>query len=230
MQTNKLNIRNIFITCVSCLLFVTIVKAQQPPFWNEIQAFKQQDSLQMPPKNAILFIGSSSFTMWKNVQEMFPGYTIVNRGFGGSSLPDVIRYANDIIFPYQPKQVVIYCGENDIASDTVDSREVTERFKTLFHLIRQRIPGIPVVFVSMKPSPSREKYLPVIRQANQMINNFLWQQGNAGYVDVYTRMVDANGKPVPALFLQDMLHMNEQGYKIWQEAIQPFLLKKSNPI
>jgi lysophospholipase L1-like esterase len=217
-------IRHIILSFIFSLLSVVTLQAQQPAFLNEIQEFKKRDSLNPPPKNAILFVGSSSFRMWNNVQEMFPGYTIINRGFGGSSLPDVIRYANDIILPYQPKQVVIYCGENDIASDVSDV-EVTERFKTLFNLLRKQMPGLPIVFVSMKPSPSREKYFTVIKQANQMIYNFLWQQSQVGYVDVFSRMLDADGKANRSLFLQDMLHMNQEGYKIWQDAIRPYLLK-----
>ena len=93
------------------LLFLRVggIQAQNthPPFWDDIQAFKKQDSIHPPPKNAILFVGSSSFTKWTSVQKDFPGYTIINRGFGGSSLPDVIRYQNDVIFPYHPKQVVV---------------------------------------------------------------------------------------------------------------------------
>ena len=112
-----------------------------PPFWNDIQNFKKQDSISFPPKNAILFIGSSSFTLWKDVQQYFPGYTIVNRGFGGSTLLDQLRYADDIIFPYEPKQIVIYCGENDLASsDNIHAADVVQRFKTLFAMIRQNLP------------------------------------------------------------------------------------------
>ena len=217
-------IRHIILSFIFSLFSVVTLQAQQPAFLNEIQEFKKRDSLNPPAKNAIVFVGSSSFRMWNNVQEMFPGYTIINRGFGGSSLPDVIRYANDIILPYQPKQVVIYCGENDIASDVSDV-EVTERFKTLFNLLRKQMPGLPIVFVSMKPSPSREKYFAVIKQANQMIYNFLWQQSQVGYVDVFSRMLDSDGKANRSLFLQDMLHMNQEGYKIWQDAIRPYLLK-----
>ena len=198
--------------------------AKKPAFYDDIIAFKKQDSLNPPPKGAILFIGSSSFTKWKNVQEMFPGYTIINRGFGGSSLPDVTRYANNIIFPYEPKQIVIYCGENDVASGA-DSKVVSDRFKTLFLLIRQHIPGIPIVFISMKPSPSREKFAPVVIQGNQIIKNFLWTQGNSIYVDVYKLMLDENGKNRPELFVEDMLHMNQEGYKIWQQALLPYLKK-----
>ncbi len=96
------------------LLFFIVTVRAQTPFFSDIHHFKKLDSTQLPPKNAILFVGSSSFTKWANVQDYFPLYPIINRGFGGSSLPDVIQYANDIIFPYQPKQIVIYCGENDI--------------------------------------------------------------------------------------------------------------------
>ena len=95
--------------------------------------FKKQDSLNPPPANAILFVGSSSFRKWTDVSNYFPGYTIINRGFGGSTLPDVIRYTNDIIIPYHPKQVVIYCGDNDLASsDAITADSVFERFRVLF--------------------------------------------------------------------------------------------------
>lgn len=161
---------------VSCLRAFS--QKEKQPFYDEIRVFKTQDSLNQPPARPVLFVGSSSFRLWSNLQDAFKGYQVINRGFGGSSLPDVIRYADDIIIPYQPKQIVIYAGENDIASDTVDSKMVAERFKTLFNLIRQKLPAVPIVFVSMKPSPSREKYLPVIKQANQIIKNLLWQQGN----------------------------------------------------
>src|SRR5689334_20477657 len=104
------------------LIVFTVAKAQDnPPFWNDIQNFKKQDAQKAPPKNAILFVGSSSFTNWTDVSDYFPGYTIINRGFGGSSLPDVIRYADDIIFPYHPKQIVIYCGENDLVAADADT-------------------------------------------------------------------------------------------------------------
>src|ERR1700712_5521146 len=125
---------------IAVICFTTVhAQEKKPAFYDDIMAFKKQDSLNPPPKGAILFVGSSSFTKWKNVQNMFPAYTIINRGFGGSSLPDVIRYANDVIFPYQPKQVVIYCGENDVASGNVDSKLVADRFKTLFELIRSKL-------------------------------------------------------------------------------------------
>src|SRR6476619_4605039 len=106
----------IFTFFLLCTISFQPLKAQEtPPFYSDIQLFKKQDSLHFPPGNAILFVGSSSFTKWVDVQDYFRGYTIINRGFGGSSLEDVIRYADVIIFPYNPRQIVIYCGENDLA-------------------------------------------------------------------------------------------------------------------
>src|SRR5687767_10997085 len=149
-----------FVLVVLLWAGILFAQDQKPAFWDDIQAFKRQDSLSFPAKNAILFIGSSSFTMWKDVQKDLPSHTIINRAFGGSSLPDIIRYANDIISPYHPKQIVIYCGENDLAaSDTVTAKLVFSRFKQLFTIIRNRYPKVKVTYVSMKPSPSRQLLL-----------------------------------------------------------------------
>ena len=208
-----------------------------PPFWNDIQKFKKQDSISFPPKNAILFIGSSSFTMWKDVQNYFPGYTIVNRGFGGSTILDQIRYADDIIFPYEPIQIAIYCGENDLASsDTVTATIVADRFRQLFQVIREKTKA-PILYISMKPSPSRKHLFQKMREANQSIALFLSKSDvRAGltnknvYVDVHQKMLNEAGQPIPDLFLKDSLHMNEKGYAIWQKEIQPYLLKEVQPV
>ena len=217
------------ITHAAILIFLILpgfAQEQNVPFYNDVLAFKKQDSIKAPPKGAILFIGSSSFTMWADVQKHFPGYTIINRGFGGSSLTDQIRFANDIVFPYQPKQVVIYCGENDLAgNDTVSGQTVLNRFKFLFEMIREKLPGIPIVFVSLKPSPSRAHLFSKMKTANSLIKSFLASQPKTAFVDVYSLMLLPNGKPRPEIFLSDSLHMNPKGYAIWQKAIQPHLMK-----
>jgi lysophospholipase L1-like esterase len=195
-------------------------------FRSDIENFKKQDSSNPPPQHAILFVGSSSFTKWTDVQSYFPEYKIINRGFGGSSLPDLIRYADDIIFPYHPKQVVIYCGDNDLAfSDTVSARTVFERLAILFQLIRAKIPNENIVFVSIKPSPSRARLMPKEEVANGMIKEYLAAEKDASFVDVYHLMLDNKGKPVDSIFIEDKLHMNAKGYAIWKKAIEPYLLK-----
>ena len=200
--------------------------AAQRPYEEAIAAFKKQDSIKRPPKNAIVFAGSSSFTKWTDIQSYFPGYTIINRGFGGSTLPDVILYVNDIVIPYHPKQVVIYCGDNDLAySDTVTANLVAQRFKQLFYLIRKGLPKATINYISIKPSPSRAYLMPKMQQANALIKSFLKSQKNTSYIDVFNPMLAANKKPRPEIFIEDSLHMNKKGYQIWQKAIKPYLLK-----
>ena len=200
--------------------------AQVPPFYNDVQVFKKMDSVQAPAKNAILFVGSSSFTKWKDAQDYFPAHTIVNRAFGGSSLPDMIRYADDIIFSYQPKQIVIYCGENDFAtSDTVTAAIVFNRFKQLFQLIRKRMPAVSIAYVSIKPSPSRERLWPKMVEGNALIKKYLKHKKYTAFIDVYHAMLKEDGKVMQDIFLEDNLHMNAKGYAIWQRVMEPYLLK-----
>lgn len=209
------------------LISFKIVSAQETlPFYNEIQNFKKLDSAKFPPKNAILFVGSSSIRKWEDVQDYFPNVKVINRGFGGSELPDAIRYANDIIIPYHPRQIVIYSGENDLAySDTITPAIVLRRFESLFTIIRSALPLVPIIYISIKPSPSRENLMPKMVDANNLIKQYLQSKKKTVFVDVYHKMLNKDGKPMNDIFLEDNLHMNAKGYHIWQKAIQPYLIK-----
>jgi len=160
------------------------------------------------------------------VQKYFPGYPIINRGFGGSSLPDLIRYTDDIIIPYRPKQIVIYCGENDFAaSDNVSVNTVVNRFRQLFTLIRHQYGDVPIAYISMKPSPSRSRLLTKFIQANALIKDFLEAQKNTAFINVWDGMLKPDGTPIDDIFVEDRLHMNDKGYAIWQKIIEPYLVK-----
>ncbi|MBC7847650.1 MAG: G-D-S-L family lipolytic protein [Flavobacterium sp.] len=211
---------------LSLLAFFVFNTVQSQKFQAEVLAFKKLDSISFPPSNAILFIGSSSFTKWKDVSSYFPNYTIVNRAFGGSTLLDVIHFEKEVIFPYKPKQIVIYCGENDIASsETISEKIVFERFKILYDDIRKVFPKVSIVYVSMKPSPSRWKMKERLIKGNELISEFIKSQKNTVFVSVWEKMLDSDNKPIPTIFLEDQLHMNAQGYSIWQKIIEPVLLK-----
>jgi lysophospholipase L1-like esterase len=208
-----------------CSLFLTSHLMAQP-FADEIGQFKKEDALRPPPANSILFVGSSSFRKWTDMSSYFPGYTIINRGFGGSSFPDLIRYANDIIVPYHPKQIVIYCGDNDLAaSDSITADSVFERFRVLFEMIRTSLPSENIVYVSIKPSPSRVRLREKMEKANLLIKTYLSINSHASFVDVYHKMLNPDGSIMTDIFLEDNLHMNAKGYAIWQKAITPYLSK-----
>lgn len=208
------------------LFSTATLSAQTPAFRKEINVFLKADSIAMPAKGQILFVGSSSFTFWKDVQQYFPNHPIINRGFGGSGLRDLIRYANEIIIPYQPKQIIIYCGENDLA-DSVGTkpRQVLRRYKTLMSIIRKKLKHVPVVFVSIKPSPSRWKLESSFVQTNKLIKRWISRDHQSRYVDVHKAMLLPNGSVNPELFIKDNLHMNAKGYAIWQKIITPVLME-----
>ena len=198
-----------------------------PPFWNDIQKFKKQDSASFPKTGQVLFIGSSSFTMWRTVNEDMPGFGILNKAFGGSTIADLIRYRYEVLYPYNPRQIVMYCGENDFAaSDTVTVDLVFDRFKTFYRLMRDRYPTTPFAYVSMKPSPSRARLMPKYSEANALIKDMLASEYYARYVDTYTRMLKPNGQPMDDIFIADKLHMNAKGYAIWKDVLQPVLIKE----
>ena len=198
------------------------------PFQEEINVFIKNDSIQMPATNSILFVGSSSFNYWKDISNYFPGYPIINRGFGGSSLTDIIHFNQETILKYKPKQIYIYCGENDIAaSDTITPQIVFERFKILYKIIRIHLgKNIPVMYVSIKPSVARWSMEEKFVAANTLIRNFINKQKQTQFLDVHTAMLDPNGMVYKDIFIADKLHMNAKGYAIWQKIIAPTLVKQ----
>ncbi|MEP7144646.1 MAG: G-D-S-L family lipolytic protein, partial [Ferruginibacter sp.] len=118
-----------------------------------------------------------------------------------------------------------YCGENDIAgADSITAEIVFNRFKELFELIRSRLPGVYIAYVSMKPSPSREKFWPKMLEGNSSIKNYLKTKRRSAFIDVYYKMFNKDGTVMKDIFVEDNLHMNAKGYGIWQKIIQPYLL------
>ena len=212
-------------------LGILTATAQTPskiPFQDEIDIFIKKDSIAMPAANSILFVGSSSFNYWKDISNYFPSYPIINRGFGGSSLTDIIHFSQETILKYKPKQIYIYCGENDIAaSDTITPAIVFERFKTLYTIIRTHLGNkVPVMYVSIKPSVARWSMEEKFVAANSLIRNFINKQKNTQFLDVHSAMLDTSGMVYKDIFIADKLHMNAKGYAIWQKIIAPTLVKE----
>jgi len=217
--------KNLRYLALIILIFVQC-KTTEKAFYQDIQNFKKADKSYPPDKDIILFVGSSSFTYWKDVQKDLNNPMILNRGFGGSTLVDLWRYKEDVIFAYQPKQIVIYCGENDIASsEKVSSAEVLKRFKKLYKRIRSTFPEIQIAFISLKPSPSRWKMRDRMKETNHLIRQFAEVENNFVFVDIWDKMLNENGYPKSEIFVADSLHMNKFGYEIWVKALNNVLIK-----
>jgi len=204
----------------------TPAKPTGPERWEPtIQKFEAADKESPPPQGAILFVGSSTFTMWKTLAEDLKPLVVVNRGFGGSTIPDVLRYIDRIVIPYKPRQIVFYAGDHDLQSNR-KAEQILADFQAFVEKVRKALPETKIHFVSIKPSPSRARVWDEAQKANRMVREFTEKTAGLAFIDTTKPMLDADGKPKPEIFLKDMLHMNRQGYELWIPIIKSALEKK----
>lgn len=211
-------------------------KEKQPPLptrWEAtIKKMEDQDKEKAPPKDAVLFVGSSSIVRW-DVAKWFPDLVTLNRGFGGSQIHEVTYYAERIVIPYHPRLIVFYAGDNDIASGATPE-EVLKRFQEFVTRVRASLPSTPIVFISIKPSLARWHLIESVRRANQLIQQYCQENPDLKliFVDVDQPMIGPDGKPKPELFVKDGLHLSEDGYRLWTELLRPVIdaqLKENRP-
>jgi len=189
-------------------------------FADEIAAFEATDRRNPPPLGGVLFVGSSSIRLWPSLADDFPGVSVVQRGFGGSEISDVVHYAPRIVVPYKPRLVVFYAGDNDLnAGESPES--VLRDYRSFVELVWRSLPETRIAFVSIKPSGSRWALVDKMRKANELIRAYSAQDPRLSYVDVFTPMLGPDGKPREELFVADRLHLSEQGYALWRQILLP---------
>ncbi|WP_024891305.1 SGNH/GDSL hydrolase family protein [Luteimonas huabeiensis] len=193
-----------------------------PDWVQDMARFAAEDAARPPPPRPVVFTGSSSVRLWETLAQDFPQYPVLNRGFGGSHLRDAVHYADEVAIRYRPSRILIYAGDND----TMDGRgpaQVLADFQRFVERIQRDLPGTPVAYISIKPSPSRAQLMPVQREANALIAAWAARTPQVDYIDVFTPMLDADGQPREDLFVADRLHMNAAGYAIWRRVIGDYL-------
>jgi len=198
---------------------------------NELAAFARADQEHLPPPGGVVFVGSSTVRMWTRLAQDFsrvPG-GVVNRGFGGSTLADCSLFARDLVVRYKPRQVVVYAGDNDLAEGRTPL-QVLDSFARFANTVRAELPDTRISFVSVKPSPSREQLLPQIRETNHVISAYLNLLPNSEFIDIYTPMLGADGRPRMELFRGDRLHMTDEGYRLWHSVIASHLPMAPAPV
>ena len=203
-------------------LSLSSLMGQDPTrFESDIKAFEQSDHTSVAADHSVLFVGSSSIRLWSNLTSSFPNFPVLNRGFGGSTMPDLLYYFDRLVVPYKPSLVVVYEGDNDLAGGrTVE--EVSADYATFIQRMKSQLPGSSFAFMSVKPSPARRHLLEEMKQLNQRLSELAEVNGGY-YFDIYTPMVDEAGQPYPQLFLSDRLHMNSGGYRLWRVTLTPML-------
>jgi lysophospholipase L1-like esterase len=215
----------IYLLCFLCVsILTTPVLAQQFDQWETsiVKIEKQAPKLPVKNRKYIVFTGSSSIVFWESLSTDFPNKKVLNHGFGGSQTFEVLHFADRIITPYKPKQVVIYSGDNDIAAGKTPETVLAD-FNSLFNKIRSADKKTFITYISIKPSPSRRQFMPLMVKANQLVKDFLAARKRTSYIDVYTPMLLPDGNPKPELFKSDSLHMVPAGYKLWAGIVRPYL-------
>lgn len=190
-------------------------------FEEEIEAFASWDAKNSSPDNALLFVGSSSIRFW-DTAEAFPSYPVINRGFGGSHLSDVLYYFDRVIGRFNPSMILLYCGENDIAAG-LDPDKVFDDYTELLSRIGQAFPNADIVYISIKPSGSRQAYTDLFEAFNDRVRQFNDTTNRLHYIDLASLLIQNNGLPDDSLFMDDRLHLNEDGYRLWTEEMREFL-------
>jgi lysophospholipase L1-like esterase len=189
---------------------------------DQLDAYYREDSKKFPEKGQILFVGSSSIKMWKNLPSYFPTHKVLPRGFGGSRMSDVLFHIQRLVIDYRPSQIVLYCGENDI-SNGVSPQDMVDDIKAFVRIIELQLPGIPVLILSIKPSPLLFKLIKKQQEANKLIYEFSLRKPFVKFLDITGLMTDFKGIPKDSLYLEDRLHIREKAYLLWAKAIEPHL-------
>lgn len=211
------------------LLFAGLVAATTglaaesgPTRWaSQIEALEAKNRQKPPPKDGLLFVGSSSVRGW-DLAKHFPDLPVINQGFGGSQMADSVYYAQRIILPYRPRVVIVYAGDNDVSAGK-SPQQVMEDYKKLVAKIHGDLPTTKVVFLAIKPSLKRWALVEKMRDANRLVLEETTKDDRLTFVDIDTPMIGADGRPRPELFADDGLHLNERGYRLWSELLLPHL-------
>jgi lysophospholipase L1-like esterase len=226
--------RNAIFWAVLCMGFMGVAYRQLGvPLWAQqeweptIRGFEQQDKAHPAPAGVVVFTGSSSIAYWSSLVNDMKPLNAINRGFGGSEYSDVNYYADRIVIAYRPAAVVVYAGDNDLASGgRKTAQSVAHDVQQFVRLVHAKLPQTWVFVVSIKPSLARWKRWPEMQAANQLIRDFLSTQDHAAYIDVATPMLDKNGRLSPDLFISDGLHPSAKCYAMWTSIIKPVVLQQ----
>jgi len=211
-------------------VFITLTPeaslAQTPGYsrWEDaIAAFEAGDREAFPDPGGILFVGSSSIRMWKTLESDMAPLPVINRGFGGSQIDDVVHFADRIVLPYKPSIILLYAGDNDVAAGK-SPETVLADFKRFTAAAAEKLPQTRVFFLSIKPSGRRWSMWDTMREANDLVRAYTESKERLGYIDVSTPMLETDGTLKSDLFIEDGLHLNGDGYRLWTSIVKPLLL------
>jgi lysophospholipase L1-like esterase len=197
-------------------------KSRTNRFEADILAFEVADQKNPPPKGAILFVGDSSFTLWKSMQTDLPDHIVINRGFGGSQMSDLLYYTDRIALPYKPRLIIVSEGDNDIHRG-VTPDEVLAGVKTFVEKVHAALPNSRIAISSLTPSPARWSEADTEQHVNRIVRDYVATQKNVVFIDLFDAYLGQDGKPRGELFVEDGLHHSAAGYQVRIQAMRGIL-------
>jgi len=188
-------------------------------FEQEIADYEAADKKRPPAPGCTVFVGSSTFRFWKSLESDFAEFKAVNRGFGGSTFPDINHFVDRIVTRYNPAKVVVYAGTNDIAELHHSGEDIFHDFQEFVHKVQAKVPKAEIYFISMSMAPSRLQYADKYDKGNAFIREYIQKNKHLHYIDVVPSMHKPNGDLRVFLFGFDQLHMNKMGYALWKPIV-----------
>jgi lysophospholipase L1-like esterase len=186
----------------------------------EMAAFEEQD-LKDPAIGGVVFVGSSSIRLW-DLGKYFPGVRVLNRGFGGSEIPDSVSHVELLVVKHKPTTVIFYAGDNDIANGRTP-QQILDDYKAFVAKVHAALPATRIAFIGIKPSIQRWALVDKVRAANALVRDYAGTDERLGFIDVDGPMLGWDEKPRKELFIADGLHMTPKGYEIWTALVRPFV-------
>ncbi len=195
-------------------------------YTDAIEAFEAQDRVSPPPTGAIVITGSSSITRWnKAMQKDLAPLTVIPRGFGGSTMQDVLHFIDRLAIAYKPRAIVIYEGDNDTGIYAVPAEKIVGQFEMIVKKIHEKLPETRVYVASVKPSLSRVAVWDKAQKTNGLLENIVTGNERLTYIDVATPLLGADGNVMADIFIDDGLHLNAKGTRIWAATFKAALMK-----
>ncbi|MDX2040887.1 MAG: GDSL-type esterase/lipase family protein [Acidobacteriota bacterium] len=188
----------------------------------DIEAFLAADKTSPPQKGQILFVGSSIFRLWKNLNAQMTPLPVFNRAFGGSRTADILYYMDKVVLPYEPKIIVYYCGSNDVNAD-VQPEKIAANFIEFAQRVHAKLPETKIFYVSINRAPQKMDRWAWVDDANRRIKEFCEKDKTLGFIDVNPALFDKDGKPRMELYLPDKLHFLEPAYDEFTKIIKPVI-------
>lgn len=206
--------------------------------WNERHAAVRKTIAETPPD--LVFIGDSITHLWggrpqpnrssgqKVWDEYYTKRNAANLGFGWDRTQQVLwRLENGEFDGITPKVAVVLIGTNNLTAHNVrenTNEEIVAGIQAVCETIRKKSPPTKILLLGLLPRGKDPEgtHRQRIREINAALKKSLDGQTGVTFLDIGPSFLTETGEFRPGL-APDHLHLSEEGYRVWAEAMEPTL-------